>query len=238
MCVILESMGDTPGRLLRLLSLLQMPRAWPGDELARRLRVSRRTVRRDVERLRELGYPVRTAMGAGGGYRLAAGTAMPPLLLDDEEAVAIVVGLRTAAANAIEGIEEASVRALAKLEQVLPSRLRQRVATLSAATVPPVPPVPQPDGRAVDPACWRWWPRVGRGAAAAVRLRLGRRRTQPPAGGAVPAGHRGPPLVPGRLRQRAGRLADVPRRPDHRAVGALPAAGASAATWASAAAWA
>jgi predicted DNA-binding transcriptional regulator YafY len=70
-------MSDTPARLLNLLSLLQMPRTWPGDELARRLRVSRRTVRRDVERLRDLGYPVRTAMGAGGGYRLVAGSAMP-----------------------------------------------------------------------------------------------------------------------------------------------------------------
>jgi predicted DNA-binding transcriptional regulator YafY len=125
-----------------------MPRTWPADELARRLKVSRRTVRRDVERLRELGYPVRTAMGAGGGYRLVAGTAMP-LLLDDEEAVAIAAGLRTATASAIEGMEDASVRALAKLEQVLPSRLRQRVAVLSRATVPPVA---VPDGRAVDPA--------------------------------------------------------------------------------------
>ncbi len=129
-------MSDTPARLLSLLSLLQMPRTWPGDELARRLRVSRRTIRRDVERLRDLGYPVRTAMGAGGGYRLVAGTAMPPLLLDDEEAVAIAVGLRAAAANAIEGMEDASVRALAKLEQVLPSRLRRRVAAVSGATVP------------------------------------------------------------------------------------------------------
>jgi predicted DNA-binding transcriptional regulator YafY len=142
-------MSGTPGRLLSLLSLLQMPRTWPADELARRLKVSCRTVRRDVERLRELGYPVRTAMGAGGGYRLVAGTAMPPLLLDDEEAVAIAAGLRTATASAIEGMEDASVRALAKLEQVLPSRLRQRVAVLSRATVSPVA---VPDGRAVDPA--------------------------------------------------------------------------------------
>src|SRR5215468_7089297 len=126
-------MSDTPARLLNLLSLLQMPRTWSGEELARRLRISGRTVRRDMERLRDLGYPVRTAMGAGGGYRLAAGSAMPPLLLDDEEAVAIAVGLRAAAANAIQGMEEASVRALAKLEQVLPSRLRRRVAAVSGA---------------------------------------------------------------------------------------------------------
>jgi predicted DNA-binding transcriptional regulator YafY len=123
-------------RLLALLSLLQTPREWPGGELARRLGVSLRTVRRDVERLRELGYPVEATMGAAGGYRLVAGAAMPPLLLEDDEAVAIAVGLRTAAGHAVEGIEEAAVRALAKLEQVLPKRLRGRVAALGAATQP------------------------------------------------------------------------------------------------------
>ncbi|MER7420714.1 YafY family protein [Micromonospora peucetia] len=127
-------MSDTPGRLLTLLSLLQTPREWPGSELAARLDVSLRTIRRDVERLRELGYPVRATMGADGGYRLVAGRAMPPLLLDDEEAVAIAVGLRTAAGHAVTGIEEASVRALGKLEQVLPARLRHRVGALAAAT--------------------------------------------------------------------------------------------------------
>jgi predicted DNA-binding transcriptional regulator YafY len=132
----LDGVTDTPGRLLRLLSLLQLPREWPGRELAERLDVSVRTIRRDVDRLRDLGYPVEATMGAIGGYRLVAGTAMPPLLLDDEEAVAITVGLRTAARHAIDGVEEASVRALAKLEQVLPSRLRHRVASLGAATVP------------------------------------------------------------------------------------------------------
>ncbi|QNP72133.1 WYL domain-containing protein [Streptomyces roseirectus] len=125
---------DTPARLLQLLSLLQTPREWPGGELASRLGVSRRTVRRDVDRLRELGYPVRATMGADGGYRLVAGKAMPPLLLDDEEAVAIAVGLRAGAGHAVEGVDEASVRALAKLEQVLPARLRRRVVTLQAAT--------------------------------------------------------------------------------------------------------
>ncbi|SCF08614.1 Predicted DNA-binding transcriptional regulator YafY, contains an HTH and WYL domains [Micromonospora coriariae] len=129
-------MSDTPARLLGLLSLLQTPREWPGSELAARLGVSLRTVRRDVERLRDLGYPVRATMGAIGGYRLVAGKAMPPLLLDDEEAVAIAVGLRTAAGHAVAGIEDASVRALAKLEQVLPSRLRHRVGALGAATEP------------------------------------------------------------------------------------------------------
>ncbi|NDL55929.1 helix-turn-helix transcriptional regulator [Phytoactinopolyspora mesophila] len=129
-------MTDTPGRLLRLLSLLQTPREWPGSELAERLGVSPRTVRRDISRLRDLGYPVEATVGAAGGYTLVAGTAMPPLLLDDDEAVAIAVGLRTAAGNAVEGIEESSARALAKLEQVLPSRLRYRVRTLGAATMP------------------------------------------------------------------------------------------------------
>ncbi|AXK36598.1 YafY family transcriptional regulator [Streptomyces armeniacus] len=129
-------MTDTSARLLRLLSLLQTPREWPGVELADRLAVTPRTVRRDIERLRDLGYPVHATRGAAGGYRLVAGRAMPPLLLDDEEAVAIAVGLRTAAGHAVDGIEEASVRALAKLEQVLPSRLRHRVRTLGGSTVP------------------------------------------------------------------------------------------------------
>lgn len=127
---------DTPARLLQLLSLLQTPREWPGGELADRLGVSRRTVRRDIDRLRELGYPVEASKGSDGGYRLVAGKAMPPLLLDDEEAVAIAVGLRAGAGHAVAGVDEASVRALAKLEQVLPARLRHRVSTLQAATTP------------------------------------------------------------------------------------------------------
>ncbi|MFF6995730.1 helix-turn-helix transcriptional regulator [Streptomyces sp. NPDC008313] len=127
---------DTPARLLQLLSLLQTPREWPGGELADRLRVSRRTVRRDIDRLRELGYPVQATKGSDGGYRLVAGKALPPLVLDDEEAVAIAVGLRAGAGHAVEGIDEASVRALAKLEQVLPARLRRRVSVLQSATMP------------------------------------------------------------------------------------------------------
>ncbi|MFD9465548.1 helix-turn-helix transcriptional regulator [Streptomyces sp. NPDC060027] len=127
---------DTPARLLQLLSLLQTPREWPGGELSERLGVSRRTVRRDIDRLRELGYPVQATKGAVGGYRLVAGKAMPPLVLDDEEAVAIAVGLRAGAGHAVAGVDEASVRALAKLEQVLPARLRHRVSTLQAATTP------------------------------------------------------------------------------------------------------
>ncbi|MEV4479264.1 helix-turn-helix transcriptional regulator [Micromonospora coxensis] len=132
-------MTDTPGRLLRLLSLLQTPREWPGSELAERLAVSPRTIRRDVDRLRDLGYPVQASLGVTGGYRLVAGAAMPPLLLDDEEAVAVAVGLRTAARQAVSGIEEAALRALTKLEQVLPSRLRHRVRNLTTATVSMAP---------------------------------------------------------------------------------------------------
>ncbi|MFY1677292.1 helix-turn-helix transcriptional regulator [Streptomyces sp. WMMC905] len=139
---------DAPARLLALLSLLQTPREWPGGELSERLGVSRRTVRRDVDRLRELGYPVRATYGALGGYRLVAGKALPPLVLDDEEAVAIAVGLRVGAGHAVRGVDEASVRALAKLEQVLPSRLRHRVATLQAATTR----LAYGDGAAIAPA--------------------------------------------------------------------------------------
>ncbi|MFK0255980.1 helix-turn-helix transcriptional regulator [Streptomyces sp. NPDC090445] len=140
-------MTDTPARLLTLLSLLQTPREWPGSELADRLRVSTRTIRRDIDRLRELGYPVEATLGPEGGYRLVAGAAMPPLLLDDEEAVAIAVGLRAGAGHAVEGVEEASVRALAKLEQVLPGRLRHRVGALQSATIA----LTRGDGATVDP---------------------------------------------------------------------------------------
>jgi predicted DNA-binding transcriptional regulator YafY len=127
-------MTQTSSRLLRLLALLQTRRDWPGEELAQRLEVSCRTIRRDVERLRELGYPVDAVTGPNGGYRLHAGTAMPPLLLDDDEAVAIAVGLGGAASASVAGIEETAVRALVKLEQVLPSHLRRRVNALRSAT--------------------------------------------------------------------------------------------------------
>jgi predicted DNA-binding transcriptional regulator YafY len=126
----------TSARLLRLLSLLQARRDWPGTELAGRLAVSPRTLRRDMDKLRSLGYPVAAVPGTAGGYRIGAGAALPPLLLDDEEAVAVAVGLRTAAGGTITGIEEASVRALAKLEQVFPSRLRHRVSALHSVTMP------------------------------------------------------------------------------------------------------
>lgn len=126
-------MLETSARLLKLLSLLQARRDWSGALLAERLGVTLRTVRRDVDRLRDLGYPVLAQPGVAGGYRLEAGTAMPPLLLDDDEAVAVAVGLRTA--GTVTGIEETSVRALAKLEQVLPARLRHRVNAVGRAAV-------------------------------------------------------------------------------------------------------
>jgi predicted DNA-binding transcriptional regulator YafY len=129
-------MTETSARLLRLLSLLQARPDWTSTELATRLGVTTRTIRHDVERLRGLGYPVNARPGVSGGYRLGAGGALPPLLLDDEEAVAIVIGLRTAAGGSVAGIEEASVRALAKLAQVLPSRLRHRVSAFQAYAIP------------------------------------------------------------------------------------------------------
>ncbi|AXB48385.1 helix-turn-helix transcriptional regulator [Amycolatopsis albispora] len=127
-------MLETSARLLKLLSLLQTHRDWPGADLAERLGVTTRTVRRDVERLRELGYPVHALRGTPG-YRLGAGASLPPLLLDDDEAVAVAVGLRTATSSSVTGIEETALRALTKLQQVLPSRLRHRVNTLQTATV-------------------------------------------------------------------------------------------------------
>ncbi|MFK0258839.1 helix-turn-helix transcriptional regulator [Streptomyces sp. NPDC090445] len=142
-------MLETSARLLRLLSLLQAHREWTGAGLAERLGVTPRTVRRDVERLRELGYPVNATPGTGGGYQLGAGAELPPLLLDDDEAVAVAVGLRTAAGNGVEGIGEASVRALAKLEQVLPGRLRRRVSAIDEFTVPMLR---APERSAVDPS--------------------------------------------------------------------------------------
>jgi predicted DNA-binding transcriptional regulator YafY len=142
----MKVMSQTSSRLLELLSLLQGRRYWPGGELAGRLEVSGRTIRRDIDRLRQLGYPVESLTGPAGGYQLRAGSAMPPLLLDDEEAIAIAVGLRTAARSSVTGIEETAVRALVKLEQVLPAHLRRRVGALSSATFT----LPAP-GPTVDP---------------------------------------------------------------------------------------
>lgn len=128
-------MLSTSERLLRVLTLLESRRDWSGTELAQRLEVSTRTVRNDMVRLRALGYPVEAAPGVAGGYRLGAGTALPPLLLDDDEAVAVAVALRSSTGGGVAGIEETSIRALIKLEQVLPTRLRRRVNALQAYTV-------------------------------------------------------------------------------------------------------
>jgi predicted DNA-binding transcriptional regulator YafY len=129
-------MVQTSARLLRLLSLFQAQRYWSGADLAQRLDVTARTLRRDVDRLRSLGYPVHSTSGTAGGYQLGAGAHLPPLLLDDDEAVAVALGLRTSASGSVTGTEEASVRALLKLEQVLPPRLRHRVAALHGFIVP------------------------------------------------------------------------------------------------------
>ncbi|GLZ09242.1 DNA-binding transcriptional regulator [Actinomadura sp. NBRC 104412] len=131
-------MLTTSARLLRLLSLLQSRPDWTGSELAERLEVGLRTVRRDIDRLRELGYPVEAARGVAGGYRLGTGAALPPLLLDDEEAVTVAISLRMAATGSVTGLEESALRALAKLQQVLPSRLRHRVSAFQT-TVPLTP---------------------------------------------------------------------------------------------------
>ena len=127
--------NDPTARALQLLSLLQTHRLWRGAELAERLDVTERTVRRDVDRLRDLGYPVDATPGSDGGYRLAAGAHLPPLLFDDEEAVAVVLGLRAAASAAITGIEDSSLRALTKVEQALPDHVRRRVSALNQSVV-------------------------------------------------------------------------------------------------------
>ena len=125
---------NTTERVLTLLALLQSRPVWSGGELADRLGVTTRSIRRDVERLRELGYPVGSAHGAGGGYQLGAGRALPPLLLADEEAVAVAVSLRLAAGGTVAGASEAAVRTLAKLDQVMPPRLRSEVRAIQDAT--------------------------------------------------------------------------------------------------------
>ena len=181
----------------------------PAGELADRLGVSGRTIRRDIERLRDLGYPVESVTGPAGGYRLRAGTAMPPLLLDDDEAIAIAVGLGTAARASVTGIEETAVRALVKLEQVLPAHLRRRVAALGSATITPplAGPTVEPQHLTViasacrDSECLRF----------AYRSRDGTDSRR--AGRAPYARQPRPPLVPRRLGSQPRGLAHIPRRP-------------------------
>ena len=202
-------MTETSGRLLKLLSLLQTRRDWPGNELAQRLGVSGRTIRRDVERLRDLGYPVDATTGPAGGYSLHAGTAMPPLLLDDDEAVAIAVGLRTAAGASVTGIEETAIRALVKLEQVLPSHLRRRVNALGSvlATLPA-------SGPMVDPQALTT---IAGACRDRERLRFAYRSREdagePPRRRAAQPRQPRPALVPRRLGLRSRGLADVSHRP-------------------------
>ena len=140
-------MSQTTSRVLQLLGLLQARRVWSGPELAERLGVTTRSVRRDVERLRELGYPVHASTGHGGGYQLGAGAALPPLLLDSDEAVAMAVCLRLAAGGSVAGVGEAALRALSKLDQVMPTRLRSQVAAVHDSTVTLTPNAESP----VDP---------------------------------------------------------------------------------------
>ncbi|MBO0729706.1 MAG: YafY family transcriptional regulator [Acidimicrobiaceae bacterium] len=127
-------MGDTPGRMLQLLSLFQARRSWGGGELAERLEVTERTVRRDVERLRLLGYPVEAIPGRHGGYQLGRGGRLPPLLLNDDEAVAVAIGLRTAVDGSVAGLEEPAMSTLAKLDQLLPAHVAHRVRSLHDST--------------------------------------------------------------------------------------------------------
>jgi predicted DNA-binding transcriptional regulator YafY len=140
-------MVPTSARLLRLLALLQARPEWAGHELAARLGVTVRTLRRDIQRLRELDYPVHSTPGVAGGYRLGSGAVLPPLLLDDDEAIAVVLSLRSAAPHTVAGLAEASVRALAKLDQVLPARLRERTSALQHAMVPLAGPEPTVDAK-------------------------------------------------------------------------------------------
>jgi len=140
----------TSARLLRLLSLFQVRQYWSGADLATRLEVTSRTLRRDVDKLRTLGYPIHSTSGVEGGYQLGAGSTMPPLLLDDQETVAVALGLRSAAAGNIRGVEEVSVRALAKLEQILPRRLGRRVAAMQTMIVTPAGRQSQVDARTLS----------------------------------------------------------------------------------------
>ena len=126
-------MSDVTSRALRLLALLQARTVWTGPELAREMGVTTRTVRRDVDRLRQMGYPVLTSAGHGGGYQLGAGRALPPLLLSSTEAAAVAVGLRLAAASGLEGLDEEALRALAALDRILPASVRAEVGAVSAA---------------------------------------------------------------------------------------------------------
>ena len=178
-------MRDPAGRLLTLLSLLQSRPDWTGSELAARLGVSTRTVRNDISRLRELGYPVDAVQGAAGHYRLGVGAALPPLLLDDDEAVAIAVGLRSGAG--VSGIRDSSARALAKMERVLPHRLRRSVEAISATISH------GPENTSTDAADPEVDPALLSTLAAAIRDRVSVRFDYHDPGRDDPPGEIGPP---------------------------------------------
>jgi predicted DNA-binding transcriptional regulator YafY len=164
-------MADTPARLLALLSLLQSRPYWSAPELSERMGVTARTVRRDVTRLRDLGYPVEATSGPYGGYQLGAGGRLPPLLLSDDEAVAVVLGLEAAAFGTVSGLEDSALAALAKLGQVMPGPLRQRVADLHETTVR----LPGPDRPRVDAESLVL---LARACRSQERLRMGYRDAQ------------------------------------------------------------
>ena len=211
-------MSETTSRVLQLLGLLQSRRVWTGEELAERLGVTTRSVRRDVERLRDLGYPVHASKGHGGGYQLGAGAALPPLLLDPDEAVAMAVCLRLAAGGSVAGVGESALRALSKLDQVMPARLRSQVAAVHDATVtlpsnysdsPVEPDVLMTLARACrdhEHVTTGYVDRAGSGTAAAA--------------GAVSAGDDGQALVSAGLRPRPAGLAQPAAGPDGRRAGA------------------
>ena len=200
--------------MLRLLSLLQTHRYWPGPELSDRLEVSPRTLRRDVDRLRDLGYTVDAVRGAAGGYQLRAGGSLPPLLLEDEEAVAIAVGLRTAAAGAVAGTDDRSVQALSKVLSLMPPRLRRQMDAVASQTDAPGP----WEGAPVVDATVLTTLGAGlpRQRAAALRLRRARGRGEPPPGRAAAPRLPRPPVVPRRLGPRPDGLAQLPAGPGHR----------------------
>ena len=211
--IILEDMS-TSARMLRLLSLLQTHRYWPGPELSDRLEVSPRTLRRDVDRLRELGYTVDAVRGAAGGYQLRAGGSLPPLLLEDEEAVAIAVGLRTAAAGAVAGMDDWSVQALSKVLSLMPPRLRRQMDAVASQTESPGPWEGAP---VFDAAVLTTLAQACRDSEL-LRFDYAAREAErdPPPGRAAPAGLARPPVVPRRVGPRPDGLAQLPPRPDLR----------------------
>ncbi|CCH69621.1 hypothetical protein BN10_270011 [Phycicoccus elongatus Lp2] len=208
-------MANTSSRALRLLSLLQTHRFWPGGELADRLEVSERTLRRDIDRLRELGYPVNATRGADGGYQLGAGAAMPPLTVEEDEAIAMAVALGNAAHQGSGALAEASLSALSKVVQVLPAKLKRRAEALRSVTVDsPFGTAPEVSAEVLSIVAqtirdeerlrFRYTARGGGGG--------GRRGPRSPRG-TPPAGDGRPPLVPRGIRPRTAGLALVPARP-------------------------